>query len=97
MKIFPQTRPRIERWELSSSSSREGKVSFTLFNNPIIKGDHEEEVEQEAKTETTFGFPILDLIQNVNMKNIPLSPLHVFHGKSTEDPDTFLFEFNILC
>ena len=41
-------------------------------------GDHEYEVEQEGKIETTFGFPILDLIQNVNMKNIPLSSLPVF-------------------
>ena len=46
--VFPQTRPRIERWDLSSSSSREGKIRFTLFNNPLIMGDHEEEVEQEA-------------------------------------------------
>ena len=31
------------------------------------------------------------------MKKIPLSSLPVFHGKSTEDPDTFLFELDILC
>ena len=59
-------------------------------------GDHEEEVEQEVQTKTTFGFPILDLIQNVNMKNIPLSSLLVFYGKSTKDLDTFSFEFGIL-
>ena len=57
----------------------------------------EEEVEQEGKTSMTFGFPILDLIQNVNMKKIPLSSLPMFYGKSTEDPDTFFFEFDILC
>ena len=63
---FPQTRPRIEQWDLTSSS-REGKISYILFDNPLIMGDHKEEVEQEAQTETTFVFPILDLIQNVNM------------------------------
>ena len=39
----------------------------------------------------------MDLIQNVNMKNISLSSLPVFHGKSIEDSDTFLFKFKILC
>jgi len=31
------------------------------------------------------------------MKNILPSSLPNFHGKSTEDPNTFLFEFDILC
>ena len=60
-------------------------------------GYHEEEVEREGQTKTTFGFPILDLIQYVNMNNIPLSSLPVFYGKSIEDPNTYLFEFDVLC
>ena len=31
------------------------------------------------------------------MKNIPPSSLPTLYGKSNEDPDTFLFEFDILC
>jgi hypothetical protein len=31
------------------------------------------------------------------MKNIPLSTLPTFYGKNNEYPDTFLFEFDILC
>ena len=31
------------------------------------------------------------------MKNISPSILPCFHGKSVEDPDEFLFEFDILC
>jgi hypothetical protein len=31
------------------------------------------------------------------MKNIPLSALPNFHGLYSEDPDEFLFEFDILC
>ena len=31
------------------------------------------------------------------MKNINPSILPTFHGMSTEDPDAFLFEFDILC
>lgn len=31
------------------------------------------------------------------MKNIPPSALPHFHGKVHEDPESFLFEFDILC
>ena len=31
------------------------------------------------------------------MKNISPSVLPLFHGKAAEDPDKFLFEFDILC
>jgi hypothetical protein len=57
-----------------------------------------ENEEWNANNETeTFGFPILDITKVVSMKNIPLSSLPHFHGMSTEDPDSFLFEFDILC
>jgi hypothetical protein len=56
----------------------------------------EEEGNEATETET-FGFPILDISRNISMKNIPLSSLPTFKGMSTEDPDLFLFEFDILC
>ena len=31
------------------------------------------------------------------MKPIPLTDLPNFHGLSSENPDTFLFEFDIVC
>jgi hypothetical protein len=31
------------------------------------------------------------------MKNIPLSELPNFHGLSSDNPDEFLFEFDMLC
>ena len=37
------------------------------------------------------------MMQDVTMKNIPPSSLPTFYGKSNEDPDTFMFEFDILC
>jgi hypothetical protein len=64
---------------------------------------HDEQVglEVEVNDENSFstlGFPIGDLPRGVApMKNIPLSPLPNFHGLSSEDPDEFLFEFDILC
>ena len=57
----------------------------------------EEERNREPKGETTFIFPILDLMLNVNMKNIPPSVLPNFIGMVIEDSNDFLFEFDILC
>ena len=56
-----------------------------------------DEGEGENWTEATFRFPILDIVQDVTMKNIPPSSLPAFYWKSNEDPDTFMFEFGILC
>jgi hypothetical protein len=64
---------------------------------------HEERVDPEGEVKdensfSTLGFPIGDLpIGAAPMKNIPLSALPNFHGLSSEDPDEFLFEFDILC
>lgn len=44
----------------------------------------------------TFPFPLPSLINNANLKNIPTTALPKFYGLITEDPDTFLFEFDIL-
>ena len=53
--------------------------------------------KRENWTEATFGFPILDTMQDVTKKNIPPSSLPTFYGKSNEDPYTFMFKFIILC
>jgi hypothetical protein len=64
---------------------------------------HEEQAgpEREVNDENSFstlGFPIGDIPRGVApMKKIPLSALPNFHGLSSEDPDEFLFEFDILC
>ena len=47
---------------------------------------------------STLEFPIGELPRGTTpMKNIPPSALPNFHGLSSEDPDEFLFEFDILC
>ena len=55
----------------------------------------------DEEQETTFRFLILDtnaiLGEEVKMKNIPPSILPNFYGMTSEDPDSFLFEFDILC
>jgi hypothetical protein len=61
------------------------------------QGGPEGEVNDENSF-STLGFPIGDLSRGVApMKNIPLSSLPNFHGLSSEDPDEFLFKFDILC
>lgn len=44
-----------------------------------------------------FGLPILNEDTTTTMKNISLSILRNFHGLRSEDPETFLFEFEVLC
>lgn len=45
----------------------------------------------------TFEFPIVPQRDTDNLKNIPSLLLPKFYGLVTEDPETFLFEFDILC
>ena len=45
----------------------------------------------------TFPFPLPSLVTNDNLKNIPPTALPKFYCLASEDPDTFLFEFDILC
>lgn len=43
-----------------------------------------------------FDFSIPSLHNNANLKNILASSLPKLYGLVTQDPDTFLFEFDIL-
>lgn len=66
-----------------------------------IEFDNTRSQDEENDEEATFGFPIVDtttiLGEEVKMKNIPHSVLPNFYGMSTKDPDSFMFEFDILC
>ena len=65
------------------------------------RNERVEDKGNKEEQETTFIFPILDtsiiLGEEVKMKNIPPSILPNFYGMISEDPDSFLFEFDILC
>ena len=50
-----------------------------------------------APTTSTIEFPIRDLGVGAPTKPIPLATLPSFHGLVSKDPDTFLFEFDIVC
>ena len=45
----------------------------------------------------TIEYPIVDPHANAPMKDIHLQNLTIFHGMAFEDPDAFLFEFDVLC
>ena len=46
---------------------------------------------------TTFEFLILETRDEAPMNNIPLSSLPSFQGMDIEDPNTFMFKFDLLC
>ena len=50
-----------------------------------------------APTSSSIDFQIGKIICDAPMKPIPLTTLPNFHGISSEDPDTFLLEFDIVC
>jgi hypothetical protein len=52
--------------------------------------------KKETKV-VTFEFPIRDPEGVVQMQSIPPSNLPNFHGLENEDPDAFLFQFEVLC
>ena len=72
-----------------------GNQLLSILDN--MAEEEERIVDEEQEDEKTFRFPILDQAPNVSMKNINPSILPTFHGMSTEDLDTFLFEFDTLC
>ena len=45
----------------------------------------------------TFQFPIRDLGRGVSTKSIPSHVLPNFNGLENEDPNVFLFQFEVLC
>ena len=52
--------------------------------------------KKETKV-VTFEFPIRDPEGVVQMQSIPPSNLQNFCGLANEDPDAFLFQFEVLC
>ena len=44
-----------------------------------------------------LDYPIIDHDANAPMKSIPSQNIPTFHGLTSEDPDAFLFEFDVLC
>ena len=80
--------------------------ALEIYEDPIIE-EEQENVPFETMANNKYGrddderiegtFPIRETNGDMKMKNISPSTLLHFHGLTTEDPDTFLFEFVVLC
>ena len=55
------------------------------------------EDREGAENRVEGAFPIRDTNGDARMKNISPSSLPHFHGLTFKDPDTFLFEFVVIC
>ena len=54
--------------------------------------------QNQPNTQTsTLQYPIVDTAANAPMKEIPLQHIPTFDGLTSEDPDAFLFEFDMPC
>ena len=52
---------------------------------------------QNQRKTSTLEYSIVDHAANAPMKSIPLHNIPTFHGLTTEYPNAFLFEFDVLC
>jgi len=107
-----ETKVVIEEAAYAVGEPQKTLEQLKIPNNPLVEpslneetlpppyrlfGGMAEEKGNPANETETFGFTILDIATDVAMKNIPLSSLPHFCGMSTEELDSFLFEFDILC
>jgi len=77
-----------------------------IFEETIGEGEEEEPIPTEPMVENRNdrgnreriegALPIKETNGDTKMKNISPSALPHFHGLTTEDPDTFLFEFSVI-
>ena len=68
-----------------------------IKNNNVGRNDVGKTGNVVVQHNITFQFPIQPPEYNAPMKNIPHSTLLIFRGLTFEDPDMFLFEFDVLC
>jgi hypothetical protein len=83
-------------WREREHMENQGDNEEDIHRKDLV--NNEDQVNDE-NTISTLVFPITNITTRGMdpMKNIPLSTMPNFHGISTEDPDEFLFEFDILC
>jgi len=81
---------QLEIFEEPTRGEEEGEPIPTdlIAENRNYRGDRER---------IEGAFPIRETNEVTKMKNISPSALPHFHGLTSEDPDTFLFEFTVIC
>ena len=78
-----------------------------IFEEPIVEEEEGEPTPTKTMAENRndrgnrerveSSFPIRETNADTKMKNINSYALPQFHGLTSEDPNTFLFEFAIIC
>ena len=91
-KFFDQWQNEEEKTKEDMSNRHESEEEEAMGEN-----HHDEGNSLPEGTMATLQFPIQQLEGIAPMKNISSLVLPRFYGKSTEHPDEFLFEFDILC
>lgn len=80
-----------------SEGTTEEEISFSPTSSAHTKGTYHTMGDvDDDDARPTFGFPITNQQRDTILKNIPPSAFPIFYGLITEDPDTFLFEFDVL-
>lgn len=83
-----------DKWK---KGEEEGRMKKNKKNDTLFGGNKN---PPETK-KSTFKFPIKDrgekMDEEIKMKNIPPFVIPKFYGMASEDPDSFLFEFDIVC
>ena len=103
-ELFENVFVEVPNQENSPTTSEESFHLNNLFAKPeyqdnplaLIIYQPPQGHSQMAISQPTFPFPIPPQQGNQNLKNIPSAVLPKFYGLITEDPETFLFEFDIL-
>lgn len=84
-------------FEPDSEGSQIVEQHVGRLRHQFFLGNMAEEGGEEVNYNVTFAFPIRDYDEDAPMKTIPHSTLPIFYGLPSEDPDTFLFLFDVLC
>jgi hypothetical protein len=86
---FPE-RPNNQLFQIEYPDQEPPKNFWHIF-------DQMAQPNQKRPQTSTLEYPIVDPISNAPMKEIPLQHFPTFDGLISEDRDTFLFEFDVLC
>ena len=69
---------------------------WNIFDQ-VAHNQNQNQNQQTPQQTSTLQYPIVDAAINAPMKAIPLQHIRTFHGLTSEDPDAFLFDFDVLC
>ena len=85
--------PLSEKPNIFEEPTREEEQEEPIPTKPMAENQN----ERGNRERVEGAFPIRDTNEDTKIKNISPSSLPHFHGLTTNDHDTFLFEFVVIC